>query len=115
MIVYLVSMLAVLAGIYAVAFKDNLIKKVLGLSIISNGIHLFLVSLGYRTGGVIPILKDMDIAAFAQTAVDPLPQAFVLTSIVINLSITAVALSMIILVYRHFGTLDAKKIRELRG
>jgi multicomponent Na+:H+ antiporter subunit C len=115
MIVYLVSMLAVMLGIYAVAFKDNLIKKVLGLSIISNGIHLFLISLGYRTNGGIPILKDMDIASFAQTAVDPLPQAFVLTSIVINLSVTAVALSIIILVYRHFGTLDASRIRELRG
>ncbi len=115
MIEYLIAMLAVLLGIYAVAFKDNLIKKVMGLSIMSNGIHLFLISIGYRTGGTIPILKDMDIASFAQLAVDPLPQAFVLTSIVINLSITAVALSIIILVYRQFGTLDASKIRELRG
>jgi len=115
MIEYGISILIVLLGIYAVAFKDNLIKKVIGLSIISNGIHLFLISLGYRTGGTIPILKDMDTTSFAQLAVDPLPQAFVLTSIVINLSITAVALSIIILVYRTFGTLDTKKLRELRG
>jgi multicomponent Na+:H+ antiporter subunit C len=115
MIEYAIAILAVLLGLYTAAFKNNLIKKVLGLSIISNGIHLFLVSLGYRAGGAIPVLSDMDTSAFAQAAVDPLPQAFVLTSIVINLSITAVALTIIILVYRSFGTLDARKIRELRG
>lgn len=115
MIEYAVALAAIMLGLYAVAFKGNLIKKVIGLSVISNGVHLLFVSLGYRTGGIMPVLQDMNIGAFAQSAVDPLPQAFVLTSIVINLSITAVALSMIVLIYRQFGTIEADKIRELRG
>jgi multisubunit Na+/H+ antiporter MnhC subunit len=108
-------MVLVVTGLYAVLLKDNIIKKVIGLGIFTNGIHLFLVSLGYRTGGVIPIMTDLNFLNFAATAVDPLPSALILTSIVINLSVTAVGLAISILVYRNFGTLNVKNIKELRG
>ena len=115
MLEYIIPLAIVLVGLYAVAFKDNVMKKVMGLSIMSGGINLFLVTLGYRFNGVIPILKDLNIGSFAQAAVDPVPQSFVLTSIVINMSITAVGLALIILIYREFKTLDSKKIKELKG
>jgi energy-converting hydrogenase B subunit E len=115
MIVYLFSLGAMMVGIYAVVMKDNLIKKLLGLSVMTNGIHVFLIALGYRVGGVMPILQDLDFQRFSMNAVDPLPQALVLTSIVINFSVLAVGLSVTILLYRKFGTLDSSRIRRLSG
>lgn len=112
---YIMAMVLVMIGIYTLLAKENLIKKILGLSIFSNGIHLLLISIGYRAYGIAPILKDVSFQQFVTSAVDPLPQALVLTSIVINLSVTAVALSLIIMVYRRFGTLDARNIRGLKG
>ena len=116
MIVYLLAIGVMMTGIYAVTMKDNLIKKLLGLSIMTNGIHIFLIALGYREGGIMPtLLRGMDIQYFYMNAVDPLPQALVLTSIVINLSVLAVGLSITILLYRKFGTLDSSRIRRLSG
>jgi energy-converting hydrogenase B subunit E len=115
MIVYLLALGAMMVGIYAITMKDNLIKKLLGLGVMTNGIHVFLIALGYRAGGVIPILQDLDLQRFSMNAVDPLPQALVLTSIVINFSVLAVGLSITILLYRKFGTLDSSRIRSLRG
>lgn len=111
---YIVAMIMVMLGIYTLLAKENLIKKIMGLAIFSNGIHLLLISIGYRMYGIAPILQDVDFYQFVATAVDPLPQALVLTSIVINLSVTAVGLSLVIMVYRKFNTLNANKIRGLR-
>lgn len=115
MIPYLVAMVLVMIGIYTLLVKENLIKKIMGLTILTNGIHLLLISIGYRMYGIAPILQDVNFNQFITTAVDPLPQALVLTSIVINLSVTAVALSLVIMVYRRFNTLEAKNIRGLKG
>ena len=118
MIVYTLCMVLIVTGLYAVLLKDNVIKKIIGLGIFTNGIHLFLVSLGYRTGGVMPIMTDITdqgFLNFISTAVDPIPSALILTSIVINLSVTAVALVIAVLVYRNFGTLNMKNVKELKG
>lgn len=115
MLPYLVATALLVTGIYALLARDNLVKKIMGLAIFSNGIHLLLISVGYRAGGIAPILQDVNFQRFVTTAVDPLPQALVLTSIVINLSVTAVALSLVIMVYRKFNTLDVKNIRGLKG
>ena len=115
MIGYIAAILLVLVGTYALLIKENLIKKIIGLVVFTNGIHLFLISLGYRAPGIAPIIQDINLYQFAQVAVDPLPQAMVLTSIVISFSITAVALSLIIMAYRSFKTIDSRKIRGLKG
>lgn len=115
MLPYIVAMFLVLAGSYALLLKENLIKKIIGLGILSNGIHLFAISLGYREGGIAPVLEAANINHFVQHAVDPLPQALILTSIVISLSVTAVALSLIIQGYRKTGSIEAGNYRRLRG
>ena len=112
---YMSAMALIVIGIYAVATKENLIKKVIGLIVLTNGIHMFLISLGYRSSGIAPIMTMVDPNLFSLVSVDPLPQAMVLTSIVISLSITALALSLIMKVYRLFGTIDTKKLRVLKG
>jgi multicomponent Na+:H+ antiporter subunit C len=114
---YIVAMLLIAAGIYCLLFKRNLLKLVIGLAVMTDGIHLFLISMGYRLGGIVPIFSSEvapSLSEFAARAVDPLPQALVLTSIVINICVTALALSLCIYAYRHYGTLDTTKIRRLK-
>jgi multicomponent Na+:H+ antiporter subunit C len=113
---YIIAMLLITLGFYCLLFKRNLIKLVIGLSVMTDGIHLFLISMGYRTGGIAPIVTGgsaSNLPDFASRAVDPLPQAMVLTSIVINICIMALALSLSIYAYRHYGTLDPYKIKRL--
>ncbi len=72
--------------------------------------------IGYRTGGQPPILQAGQTSAeLAAKAVDPLPQAMVLTSIVIGLGLTALMVAMGIRLYEKYGTFDMSKIRRLKG
>lgn len=109
MIEFAGALALLLVGTVALLFNDNLIKKVIGLGIFTDGIHLFLISIGWRGGGIAPILSDISFRQFS-LMVDPVPQALVLTSIVIDLSVTAVALAIIVQIHKHFGTLSAKKL-----
>ena len=109
MIPYVFPFLMILLGISALLFRDNLIKKVIGLGVLTNGTHLLLITLGFRgelETAVPPILPTPQVTGFfLANAVDPLPQALVLTSIVINLSIFALGLALAMHAYRRFGTL----------
>jgi len=69
-----------------VVVKKNVVKIIISLAIVGYGINVLLVLIGYRSGGCAPILEQgMTAAALAAHAVDPLPQALVLTAIMINL------------------------------
>jgi len=119
--IYNIPFIAVIAmifvGLYAVLFKRNLVKMVIGITIIESGVNLFLITLGYREGGVAPIFTSApsDVAGNApSTMVLPVPQALTLTSIVIGVAVLALMLSLIMHIYRHYGTLDVRKIRRLK-
>ncbi|MBU1049305.1 cation:proton antiporter subunit C [Candidatus Bipolaricaulota bacterium] len=109
---FIVAALLVVLGLYTFLFKRNLIKLVIGITLIETGVNLFLVTLGYRTGGISPIYT---FAPEAQQMVLPTPQALTLTSIVIGLATTALLLSFAVFVHRHYGTLDVRKVKELKG
>ena len=111
--IYGASILLILIGLYAVLTKRSLIKIVIGLSIIDGGIHLLLITIGYLKEGTAPIFS----AGFEEAAssmVDPVPQALVLTAIVIGFAVTAVALSLVIRLYRHHHTLEIDEIKSLK-
>lgn len=112
MFVYLSCVILLLIGLYCVAVKKNLIKIIIGLGITEYAINLFLVVLGYRKGGSAPILeKGLENAVF----VDPLPQALVLTAIVIGLATTAMVAAISMRIYNRYGTFDITRIRKLKG
>jgi multicomponent Na+:H+ antiporter subunit C len=111
--VYGASILLILIGLYAVLTKRSLIKIVIGLSIIDGGIHLLLIAIGYIRNGTAPIFSPGYEKAAAQM-VDPVPQALVLTAIVIGFAVTAVALSLVIRLYRHHHTLEIDEIKTLK-
>jgi multisubunit Na+/H+ antiporter MnhC subunit len=73
---------------------------------------LFFALIGYIDGGVAPIVDPSDPV---KVYVDPLPQALVLTAIVIGLATTAMLMAVIIRLYRKYGTFDIREIKNLRG
>ncbi len=104
---------ALLMGValYILIFKRNLIKIVMGIAILSSSVNLFLVTLGYRAGGVAPIYTE----APEGPMVLPVVQALTLTNIVIAVATSALILSLVIRIYRHTGTLDSEKSRRMKG
>ena len=112
---FLVVVAMILIGLYAVLFRRNLIKLVFGISIIESGINLFLILLGYRDEGVAPIFTSLPSGiAYPEEMVLPVPQALTLTSIVIGVAVLALMLSLVMHIYRKYGTLDVQKIRRLK-
>ncbi|HOA77025.1 MAG TPA: sodium:proton antiporter [Thermosynergistes sp.] len=99
-------------GMALILFDKNLIKIAIGVSMVESATNLFLIILGYRTGGSIPVYT---LAGEVKRMVLPTPQALTLTSIVIGVATTALMLSLIMLLYRYYGTLDVREIRRLRG
>jgi len=117
--IYNIPFIAVIAmifiGLYAVLFRRNLIKIVIGISIIESGVNLFLITLGYREGGVAPIYTSLpEGTQYPGGMVLPVPQALTLTSIVIGVAVLALMLSLVMHIYKQYGTLDVRKIRRLK-
>lgn len=113
---YLLAMLLFVVGLYAIVAKKNLIKVIVGVMIIEYAVNLFLLMVGYRSGGIAPILTpDMTEASFIERTVDPLPQALILTSIVIGLGALAMMVAITIRLYEKYGTFDTTEIRRLKG
>jgi multisubunit Na+/H+ antiporter MnhC subunit len=75
-------------------------------------VYLFLVLIGYIDNGQIPIVSE---ESFQERFVDPLPQAMVLTAIVIGLATNAMLLAVAIRIYKKFRTFDIRKITSLKG
>ena len=103
-------------GLYCAITKKNLIKIIIGLTIMEYAVNLFLILLGYKNNGTAPIIeKNTDIFMFLERSVDPLPQALVLTSIVIGIGVVALAIAICIRLYQKYGTFDITEIRRLKG
>ena len=102
----------IIIGLYIMLVKKNLIKMIIGLSIIDTGVNIFLISVGYLSKGTAPIFTRKEFVP--SEMVDPVPQALVLTAIVIGVAILALALSLIIVLYKHCGTLNVRKIKNLK-
>ncbi len=114
--IYSLCFILFIIGLYCVLTKKNMVKIVIGLVIMEYGVNLFLVLVGYRKDGVAPIMdKTTDPLEFLATSVDPLPQALVVTSIVIGLGVTTLAIALCIKLYEKYGTFDISEIRRLKG
>ena len=107
---YIAVVCLILIGLYALVFKRNLIKMIIGITLIESGVNLFLITLGYQKGSIAPIYTSSPGGVMAL----PIPQALTLASIVIGVAVLALMLSFVIHIYRHYGTLDVRKIRRLK-
>jgi multicomponent Na+:H+ antiporter subunit C len=95
-----------LAGLWGVVTKPNLIKKIMALSIANSAIVLLFVYHGSRSGTTAPITGT------EQAMVDPLPQALMLTAIVVGICVVALGLVLIDRIYIRHRTLDIRLIEK---
>lgn len=116
---YALCFLLFMIGLYCAVVKKNMVKIVVGIMVMEYAANILLIMLGYRFGGIAPIL-DENLASdmnqfFIERSVDPLPQALVLTAIVISLGSLALMISICIRTYEKYGTFDITEIRRLKG
>ncbi len=112
MSLYFLCFVLFCVGLYCVLRKRNIIKIIIGLGIIEYAVNLFIVLTGYRFQGRAPIL---DAKQEVLNMVDPLPQAMVLTTIVVGLALTVLVVGLAVRIYEKYGTFDITKIRRLKG
>jgi multicomponent Na+:H+ antiporter subunit C len=98
-----------LSGFFGLITRRNLIKKVYALSIMNMAVLLLFNVEGGRAGEHAPF---MQYAGDSQSFVDPLPQALMLTAIVVGVCISIVALTLAYRLFREHGTLDCEELRK---
>jgi multicomponent Na+:H+ antiporter subunit C len=103
-----IILLLILTGLAGVILADNLIKKIMALSILNSALVILFVWAGSLSGSAAPILLQG-----VRDIVDPLPQAVMLTTIVIGICVTAVALAIVMRIYDSWGTVSRREIESL--
>ncbi|MFO7883335.1 MAG: cation:proton antiporter subunit C [Desulfobacteraceae bacterium] len=105
-----------MVGLYAMIAKNNLVKKIVGMSIFQTAVILFYVSIGCKKGATIPILQHGHghghTAFHAADYINPLPHVLMLTAIVVGVATLGVALALAVKVYREYGSLEEDEINK---
>ncbi len=96
-----------LIGFWGIVSRKNLIKKIFGLNIINNSVVILFVLEGSRAGSSAPIMEQG-----ISNIVDPVPQALMLTAIVIGVCISALALALAFRLYKATGTYNIQEIKR---
>ncbi len=107
---YFLAALTVI-GFYGMLAKRDLVKKVIGMSVVQSSIILFWIVGAYKAGGSVPIY-DERLGADPGLYVNPLPHTLMLTAIVVAVVTLGVAFALIIAIYRSYGTLDEEELLE---
>jgi len=94
-------------AIYGICVSDNIIKSIICFNIVQAAIILLFILLAGFSGNEIPIITEM-----TKSMVDPLPQALMITAIVISASITALALMFSVKIFHYYGTLSWTELGE---
>lgn len=102
------SLIIIAIAIFGLITSDNLIKKIMCLSIIENTIILNFISTGFITGAAAPILTAREVAT-----VDPVPQALMLTAIVIGVCFNSLAVACIVKLHEKTSTVLVSELYEL--
>ena len=97
-----------LCGFFGILFKKNLVMKIISMDIMSTGVIAYYVLISSRDGVFTPIVANTDRVGYA----DPVPQAVILTAIVIGFSIQALMLVGVMKLARNNPTLDTSAIEE---
>lgn len=104
---YIASIILMMVGLYGVIACNNLIKKLISLSIFQTSVLLLYIAAGYVKGGAIPLLTEK-----ASIYVNPLPHVLMLTAIVVGISTIAVGLAIAARIKRSYGTIEENELIE---
>ncbi|MFA4639717.1 sodium:proton antiporter [Pyrococcus kukulkanii] len=102
-------------GLYGIARRPSLVKKLIALTIFGDAVNLFVVALGYRLiypvePPVLPEWKKEVLSSFVAHSVDPLPQALVITAVVIGMAVNVLIAFAIIQIHRIYGSTDVREL-----
>lgn len=102
---YVVTVFLMVAGLYVVIARGNMIKKLIGLSLFQTSVYLLYISPAKIDGGTAPILD----AAYTVYS-NPLPHVLILTAIVVGVATMALGLALVVRVHQAYGTIDEDEI-----
>lgn len=108
----ILGIILVVLGLWGMLSQKNIIKIIIGFSIMDTGIHLLILSIGYIKDRTAPIMNQA--VQSAGQVIDPVPSALVLTAIVIGLAITALMLTYAVKLYEIKGSLEISDFKELK-
>ncbi|MGW8267971.1 MAG: cation:proton antiporter subunit C [Longimicrobiales bacterium] len=107
---YWVFIFLMMVGFYILISRRNLVKKILGLNIFQTSVFIFYISMGKITGGTAPILME---GREGVVYSNPLPHVLILTAIVVGVSTTAVALSLVVRIQEAYGTIEGDEVTAM--
>jgi multicomponent Na+:H+ antiporter subunit C len=114
----LIGFILILIGFWGLLSQKNIIKIIVSFTILETGINILIVALGWIKGRTAPIIDDsveqMANHNVLNTIVDPVPQALVLTAIVIGFGVTALLLAYAMKLFRAKRTLEINKFNDLK-
>ena len=102
---YVVTIFLMVAGLYIVIARGNLIKKLIGLAIFQTSVYLLYIEPGKILGGTAPILDP----AFTVDS-NPLPHVLILTAIVVGVATLALGLALVVRIHEAYGTIEEDEI-----
>jgi len=103
---YWVVIFLMMAGLYVVVSRGNLVKKIVGLNIFQVSVFLLYISMGKVTGGTAPILTGKP-----EIFSNPLPHVLILTAIVVGVATTALGLALVVRIREAYGTIEEDEIQ----
>jgi multicomponent Na+:H+ antiporter subunit C len=108
---YAVAAWLFLVGLWGVVSSRHLVRTVISLAVVQTSTYLVLLAVGYRTSGKAPIVADIPVKS---RLVDPVVQVLVLTDIVIEATVSALLLALVVQAHKRFGSVDPSELRTLR-
>ena len=105
---YWITIFLMVAGLYIVVAKSNMIKTLLGLAVFQTSVYLLYLSPGKIIGGTPPILDEK-----FQVYSNPLPHVLILTAIVVGVATLALGLALVVRVNEAFGTIEEDEIMDV--
>jgi len=108
---YWMTTALIATGLYGIMAKKNLVKKMIGLTIVQTAIILLFIAMTLKAGGTVPIIAPG--AGQADVVyMSPLPHVLMLTAIVVMVGTAGVAFALLIRIYRRYGTLEEDQLLE---
>ena len=107
--------LLILIGLFGALNNRNILRMIVAFAVANTGVNLVLVAVGYMDGRTAPILNEaVPVAEATARIIDPVPQALVLTAIVIGVGVTALMLAYAYKLFKTKGTLDISQYTDLK-
>jgi len=104
---YWIVVFLMIAGLYIVTARGNLIKKLVGLNVFQASVFILYITMGKIVGGTAPIIEK-GIKVYS----NPIPHVLILTAIVVGVATLAVGLALVVRINEAYGTIEEDELEE---